>query len=124
MFGLLIWWYLVAYQSNATSPNATSGITRVIQDAMDSMSGGSPIGEYLTQVDCEGQLNIFYLRNPYGFARCEGYSYRQDFTTIEKRKQRDLEMRKLELDVENRSLEAEIRQRILKGELAPETRSK
>lgn len=99
MFGLLIWWYLVAYEPS------------------NPWNGGSPIGEFTALEGCEEQRQIYLMRHYRGFARCEGSKQRQHVPP-----RMELENQKLKAEIENQLLEAEIRRRILKGELAPEAR--
>lgn len=114
MFGLLIWWYLVAYNPS------------------DPWVAGNVISEHTTldgDGSCEEQRRLYYMRHGEGvevknhdgesrrkvalaFARCEGSEHRQHIFSREK------------IELDNLHLEAEIRRRILKGELAPEMRSK
>ena len=110
---VLIWWYLVTYELS----NALAGETladRLRRESGDHFSVGKVVGEYLTLTECDSQLNFFYMKNPYGLARCEGQNRRLTLGTLDDRRRRELEMRKLELEVENRTLEAEALRRILR----------
>ena len=68
---LLIWWYLVAYNPGSGS---------IMQTAFEDVSKpGVVLGEYKTLPACDDQLTIYYSRNPYSFARCEGVKARQNY---------------------------------------------
>ena len=92
---VLIYWYLVVYE-----PQPFIVRPKVV------------IGEFDNLADCTDQQDVFYFRNPWGFARCEGSPYRQSISTKD-----ELEMQKLQVEIEKDHLEAEIKKRILKGEL-------
>ena len=63
---ILIWWYLVTYNSSG----------EIVKDALQN---GSVIGEYQRQSDCDDQLTLYYVRNPRSFAQCEGSRMRLDY---------------------------------------------
>ena len=82
---LFIWWYLVSYEPSGLDFQAM---------IRDSSRPGSVLGEYSTLSRCDDQLSIYYARNPYSFARCEGSKIRQNYSN-----KRSLEMQKLELEI-------------------------